>query len=120
MENEDKNIGLIEGENINNSNIFKPDYMNQNLDNNINFENWKSSMIKNGNKGKFYKCPNDKIYFYEEKNGIVGDCPLCKHNICFFCMNNITSHNCCAKRKFILMCEEGKRNLNRKMSDLND
>ena len=77
-------------------------------------------MIKNDNNGKFYKCPNDKIYFYEEKIGIEGNCPLCRKNICLFCMNSISYHNCCLKRKFTLMCEEGKRNLNRKMSDLND
>lgn len=122
MENEDKYIGLIEKSNINNTKIFKPDYDEQNLDNNRNFQNWKSEIIKNyGNEGIFYKCPNDKIYFYEEGiNKIEGICPLCHKEICFFCMKNVSNHICCLKRKFTLMCQAGKINMNKDINDFND
>lgn len=129
MENEDKNMGLIEIENMNISNIFKPDYNDQNLDNNRNYQNWKSAMIdKYGNNGKFYKCPNDKIFFYtsneenRKNHENEGKCPLCKKEICFFCMKNASSGycHCCLKKKYFVMCAEGKSNLNEKMSDLGD
>ncbi len=125
MENENKNIGFIQNES--NENIFKPSFDNQNLSDNPDFQNWNSLMMKKyGDKGKLYKCPNDKIYFYtsDEESGRFhendGFCPLCKQSICFFC-NRFTPHtiaNCCMKRKLKEMLMSGKEGLEAKMDDL--
>lgn len=129
MENEEKGIGLIENENFNTLNAFKPEFDAQKLENNKNFQNWKQAMIdKYGIKGKLYKCPDDKIFFYtsDEENGRVheseGICPLCKNKVCYFCKKKVGYDwiHCCLKRKFVRMKKEGKDNLNAKMSDLGD
>ena len=131
MENEDKNIGLIQNESEvpNAINIFKPSYENQKLDNNADFQKWKSSMIKKyGDKGKLYKCPINKIYFYtsDEESGIYhkneGFCPICKRRICFFCLQfiPIDDYNCCLKRKFREMYKSGIEYCNTNIRDYGD
>ena len=92
MENEniDRNIGRIQnGKNVINSDIFKSNYENQKLDNNPDFQNWKSLMVnKYGDRGKFYECLNNNIYFYasNEDNGHEKEvfCPICKNSACNF------------------------------------
>ena len=134
MENEDKNIGLIQNESEvpNSSNVFKPSYENQKLDNNADYQKWKSSMInKYGDKGKLYKCPIDKIYFYtsDEESGInhknEGFCPICKRYICFFCLQFVPTgsydlYNCCVKRKLVEMYKSGIEYCNIKIKDYGD
>lgn len=131
MENEniDKNIGLIQkGKNVPNSdNIFKPNYEHQNLSNNPDFHNWKSLMVnKYGDKGKFYECLHDKIFFYSsnEENGHENEifCPLCKNSACFFCSKVIYCiiDNCCMRSKLRKMFTSGKEGLKAKMEDLDD
>jgi len=131
MENEDKNIGLIQNESEvpNPSNVFKYSYENQKLDNNVDFQKWKESMInKYGDRGKIYKCPFNKIYFYtsDEESGIdhmnEGFCPLCKKWICFFCLQLIPRdlYNCCLKKKFADMYKSGIKYCNTKIKDYGD
>lgn len=131
MENEDKNIGLIQNESEVPSpiNVFKPSYENQDLRNNADFQNWKSSMIsKYGENAKLYKCPIDKIYFYtsDEEGGNnhnnEGHCPICKKAICFFCLQLTTRgmFNCCFKKKFIEMYQSGLEYCNTKIRDYGD
>ena len=131
MENEniDKNIGLIQkGKNaICSDNIFKLSYENQKLDNNPDFQNWKSLMItKYGDKGKFYECLYNNIYFYtsNEENGHENEvfCPICKNSACNFCSKVIFCHiyNCCMKSKLRKMVISGKEGLSAKMSDLDN
>ena len=128
MENEDKNIGLISNENIEIENVFKPNYENQNLDNNIEYQKWKESMIKKyGTKGKLYKCPKDKILFYtsDDDGGHFheneGLCPLCKEHICYFCSNYLRSlYKCCFKKKFSEMYRSGIELSGTAIKDYND
>ena len=131
MENEnlDKNIGLIQkGKNISNlENIFKPNYENQNLDNNPDFQNWKSLMMnKYGDKSNLYECLYDKIFFYasNEENGHENKalCPLCKNSACNFCSKVIycSIDNCCMKNKLTKMFISGKEGHKAKMDDLDD
>lgn len=131
MENEnlDKNIGLIQrGKNVPNlEKIFKPSYENQRLENNPDFQNWKSLMLNTyGENGKFYHCLSDNIFFYasNEENGQENNvhCPLCKNHGCNYCLKVIfcSIHNCCMKNKFRKMFISGKEGLNAKMSDLDN
>ena len=67
MEN-DKNE-LINNENLMSSDVFKIEYIDQKLDNNTKFQNWKKDMRNiYGNKLKIIKCPKDIIYFCTNKN----------------------------------------------------
>lgn len=129
MENEEKNIGLIQDNNIDPylSNIFKPNYENQKLDDNIDFQNWKSSMInKYGEKGKIYKCMKDKVLFYNSYeegyryNVNEGLCPLCKKRYCYFCSKMCSDYNCCLKKKLIDMYNEGKKFSNKQIGELGE
>ena len=87
-------------------NIFKIDYDNQNLDNNIEYKNWKNIMKKKfGKNGKLFKCIKDKILFYDNyenyKNLSVYKtrCPKCDKYICHFCSYSEKKSNelCCLK-----------------------
>ena len=62
MENDGKEIMLNNIENNDNEqlniDIFNIDYENQNIENNINFKQWKKSIINRyKGKGNVYKCP---------------------------------------------------------------
>ena len=50
-------------------NGFKMDYRNQILNNNVEFINWKNSMLKKyGNDAKMFKCSKDNLLFFTSKN----------------------------------------------------
>ena len=103
-------------------NMFKFDYDNQNMDDNINFLKWKESIVEknNNNKLKLFKCQEDKIFFYSSlEDYYLGLCPLCHQYICFFCLfpsqnNNRTSKICCLKRLMnICFCINGPKYIKR-------
>ena len=130
MENDEKIIGLIENKNIDPylSNTFKPDYDNQNLEMNSEYQKWKSSMFdKYGNEGKIFKCSRDKILFFAPKQNVgnnninVCRCPLCKKRICFYC-SKASDHfgNCCLRKKLCDMIKGGKAMSNAQIGDLGD
>ena len=65
-----------------NIDIFNIDYENQNIENNINFKQWKESIInKHQGKGNVYKCPFEKHYFYGEEKEYSILCPSCHKKI---------------------------------------
>jgi len=110
MENdENKNNDIIES-NLLNNNIFKLDYFNQNLTNNIKFTKWNQLMIKEyGNNIKLFKCKVDNIFFYLNYDECLkippfaGKCPLCNNYVCLFCSfyfkKDVYSwESCCRKR----------------------
>ena len=92
--------------------VFKFDYENQNIENNIDFKKWKEKMKKeNVDKFYIYKCNDCKICFCGkvnvEFNDYYGYCPNCKKEICCFCSRYIKESNhfsrylrgyCCLKR----------------------
>ena len=87
----DSNYNLIE-KNKNFENIFKLDYKEQNLNNNLNFIKWKNEMLeKYGRDAKLFKCVKDNLFFYVSNRDTKGDhlhlgkCPQCQRFICFFC-----------------------------------
>ena len=131
MENDEKITGLVIGEkNIDSysSNIFKPEYESQNLDNNLDYQKWYSSMInKFNNKGKLYKCSKDNILFYisDEESGNrhinEGFCPICQKTICYFCSKDSGSFfNCCIRKKLCEMYYAGLEMTKEKIGELND
>ena len=90
-----------------NENIYKLDYENQNIDDNINILKWKQLMLTKNNNNKhliLFKCKKDKILFYDNyyDNHYLGFCPICKKYICYFCSFYNKSKNsdliCCLKR----------------------
>ena len=104
-----KEINIIDSSELNLNNIFKIDYVNQKLDNNIEFQKWKESMlIKYGKDAKLFRCIEDNILFYitykdcRKKPSFGGKCPICKNQICLFCSYNYKDKsdrdNCCLKR----------------------
>ena len=114
MENDVNSINTNLNENLilENKNIFKLDYENQNLNNNINYLNWKDSIPKEyGNEAKILKCKKCKILFYSKKEDIITQkpfylktCPICKKYICYFCSyyynqcyNSFNDLHCCIK-----------------------
>ena len=116
MENDQHNIELNENTSSLGTNIFKPEYEEQKLNNhNIAFLKWKKSMIKiYGEKSMLFKCLNDKIYFYtsyeECKRYPIyqSKCPECGNPICYYCSRyevDIFGENgsCCLKRKIKCM-----------------
>ena len=95
--------------------VFKFDYENQNIENNIDFKKWKAKVKKeNNNKIKIYKCNDCKICFYvnvyedsDYDEYYYSSCPICKKEICYFCYQNIKGLDsfsrylrgyCCLKR----------------------
>ena len=88
---------------------FILDYKEQNLNNNIGYKNWETSMIKKfGNNARLFKCSKDNLLFYtsnqecKEFPFYVSTCPYCKREICYFCsrfsQDEAFSGNCCLKR----------------------
>ena len=110
MENEEKEVQLVNNQN-NKDNFFIPDYDNQNLKNNQRFIKWKELMNKKYNgRGKIYKCPYDKNYFYEQNNDYKILCPSCEKELCCFCLKPpIVQWNakCCLMRKICIMHYKG-------------
>ena len=95
-----------------NETVFKIDYDNQKLDNNIDYKNWKESMLKYyGKNAKLFRCLNDKILFFKkyiDSKSIFNyfqKCPICKKYICYFCSysSNIKEEvlKCCFRRAII-------------------
>ena len=85
--------------------IFKTDYKEQILEDNINFKKFKQTMLsKNGNKGRIFYCKNEDLYFYYNDSQYPyyhGICPSCKRHICYFCkkVNKYTYDLCCYKKR---------------------
>ena len=96
MENElEENIA---GNNEKNQeNIFKLDFKGQSLKSNKKFGEWKEKMkLKNDKNAILYYCKNDNLYFYGTLTYYGSECPLCKDNICYFCLRNTNiCFDCC-------------------------
>ena len=118
MENEG-NISDISDTNLNkklelnDKKIFPYDYKNQKIDNNINYLEWKDSIIKEySNDAKIFKCKRCKILFYSKKEDMIKKpyysmpCPICNNSICYFCS---CDYNCfdriyCCRRRILNIC----------------
>ena len=130
MENDDYSI-KINDDSDNNSDIFKPDYKDQEFTKTADFQKWKKQMFdKHGKKGKFYTCSYDNIMFYsldlgEEDDNIEESaiCPKCRSRICFFCKYNCTMENrdnCCYRQILHCMHKNGIKFLNSKKEEIED
>ena len=107
MENdEQKSANLIIKKDISSYSVFKFEYKEQNLNNNIEYQKWKELMIREyGNNSKQFKCNKDKILFYSTYIDCVDDpyykikCPICNNYICYFCLYQINNNYyfCCIK-----------------------
>ena len=95
-----------------NENLFKLDYLDQNINDNIKLLKWKKLIIeknKNNRNLILFKCIKDKVLFYDTyENYYLGLCPICKKYICYFCSFQNNSFNksdiiCCLKR-YINIC----------------
>ena len=111
MENDDKAKELINSK-TDADNIFIQDYENQNIENNNKFIKWKELMNqKYPNNGRLYKCPFEKLFFYEErKDGYNVICPSCKKSLCCFCLKPVIEAwyaKCCITRKLYIMHYQG-------------
>ena len=110
MENDEpKNINLLIANNHNSINVFKLQYKNQNVYNNIEYQKWKKLMLTEyGNNSKQFKCNKDKILFYSTYNDCIYYpyykciCPICNNYICYFCSFNSNDEFiiCCIKNSF--------------------
>ena len=115
MENENDKIDLNENFSSLNTNIFKPEYEDQKLNNNVIFLKWQKSMIKiYGEKAMLFKCLKDKIYFYTSYEECIrypvyqSICPECGKQICYYCSRYekdafYENGTCCLQRKIKCM-----------------
>jgi len=111
MENdEQKTASLIIKKDFSSFNVFKFEYKEQNLNNNIEYQKWKESMlIEYGNNSKQFKCNKDKVLFYSTYNVCIYDpyykckCPICNNYICYFCSCNSEDQYelCCIKNTIL-------------------
>ena len=69
-------------------NIFKLEYFNQNLNDNVEYQKWNNLMIKKyGRKAKLFKCQDDDILFYTSNEDCKSHpfyqsvCPYCNNTI---------------------------------------
>ena len=107
MENDDqKNTNLIIEDYNSSTSVFKLEYQDQNVNENIGYQKWKKLMLKEyGNNSKQFKCNKDKILFYSAYNDCLNKdnykckCPICNKYICYFCSfnGNNTLTKCCIK-----------------------
>ena len=127
MENENMNSNLIDI-NIkiqNDNNVFIPDYIGQDLNDNNYFLNWKNSMLKKyGENAKLFKCLKDNILYYKSYKEcrsypiFQSNCPKCKNRICFYCSRYIPDYQnengtCCLQRKIkCMLYQDGFRYIN--------
>jgi len=91
-----KEVNIINSSELNLDKIFKLDYAGQKLDNNIEFQKWKQSiLIKYDKDAKLFRCIEDNILFYIAYENcrkipiFKGICPICKNQICLFCSYNL-------------------------------
>ena len=90
---------------INNVEIFKLDYENQNLKSNSNYEKFKNNIKKKyGNDAKLFRCKLDKIIFYYDCSKYpyyTAKCPKCQKFMCYFCSygRKYTEEYCCIRNK---------------------
>ena len=117
MENEEfiKGINIFDNDEPNlKEEIFKLDYLDQNLDNNLEFQKWKESKKKKyGKNSKIFKCLEDKILFFKKDEDCKRYpfykciCPICEKPVCYFCFRYSKelegNGTCCLKRRFICM-----------------
>ena len=112
MENDEpKNTNLIIANNRTSTSVFNLEYIDQNLNDNIEYQKWKKLMKKEyGNNSKQFKCNKDKILFYSSYNDYMDDynkykskCPVCNKYICYFCSYNDGKDYlpCCLKNSII-------------------
>ena len=104
MEN-DKNY-LNNEENLINEDVYKIEFSDQNLDNNIRFQNWKKDMLNlYGNKLILVKCYKDNIIFCAKRKELQTykfKCPKCNIFICSFCLKYFSTDykDCCIRGRF--------------------
>jgi len=100
---------------LNENKIFKFEYENQKIDNNINYLKWKDSIIKKyDNDVKIFKCKQCKILFYSKNEDMIKNpyysmpCPICKKYICYFCSCSYIyskySLLYCCRRRILNIC----------------
>jgi len=105
-------MNLKENDFEKNENIFYLDYDAQRMDDNIEYKNWKESMLKYyGRDAKLFRCLNDKILFYIKYNdnsllyGSFIRCPICKQLICYYCSyynkHEYSDIYCCLKSSIV-------------------
>jgi len=116
MENDkyERGLNIIEENDQKLENIYKLDYINQDLKGNIEYQNWKNTYIKKyGNSYRLFKCSIDKILFITSSENdeyylfYQSICPQCKNAICYFCSrydrdSHFTGY-CCLKRRIRIM-----------------
>lgn len=110
MENDDRNSELIDT-------VFKPEHMNQNLEENNQFIQWRDLMNRrfNPDNNRMYKCFNEECFFYAEKNGnqdfkVHCPSPSCHRPICCICEKPYLAEwygYCCISRKIREMHSRG-------------
>ena len=121
MENDERNMDMIDISSKNPDNIYRLDFNNQNFKNSPEFQRWKASMLnKFGRNAILYKCKADKILFYTRNEDYKNFpfcqsiCPKCQNPICYHCQryNNDGYGNglCCLRRKiYCLFFQDGLR-----------
>ena len=107
-----------EKEEQNNSNYFKPDNDNNNLETDEAYQNWYKIMSEINNNDVICKCPNDKIYFFNNYK-----CPLCNVKICNYCSSDFSENDtsCCVRRRLKDNHEYGLKIMdNKKRNEMQD
>ena len=114
MENDEFEQGLnINEREINASNYFMLDYINQKKNSSPDYRKWENSMFKKyGKNAKLFKCTLDNCLFYVSYNDYKSDpicisyCPICGNKVCYYCSRlaeiykvNKNIGNCCLKLK---------------------
>ena len=110
MENDEPKKMKLELTNNNTpDNVFNLEYCEQNVNNNIEYQKWKKSMlIEYGNNSKEFRCDKDNIIFYSTYDDCLDDppykcnCPICREYICYFCLYHGVDEfcSCCLKHSF--------------------
>ena len=108
MENDNINI-ITNNINKDQEDVFVFDYKDQNMKNNLKFQEWKKKMdikYKEEKEKMCIKCPFENIYFYgiHCNHDTIIKCPLCDNIFCYYClkMTNLINY-CCLRRRLIRM-----------------
>lgn len=112
MENDNINI-ITNNINKDQEDVFVFDYKDQNMKNNLKFQEWKKKMdikYKEEKEKMCIKCPFENIYFYgiHCNHDTIIKCPSCDNIFCYCCLKMTDLNNyCCLRRKLIRMHYNG-------------
>ena len=126
MENDECQRGLnIINENEQHlDNVFKLDYLNQKLNDNVEYKKWLNENIQiYGKNYKLFQCSMDKLLFITSTSDCKSYpfyqsiCPKCKNPICYFCSrygrDSYGGGNCCLRRRiYCKLFEDSLRLIN--------